>query len=82
MTHAIVAVVSPVFVDDSGRRRRMLGILGTLVALGAVGYIIAAVIALAVQPENPLADTGHGGAAEDATSSSAISIAPQSTLAR
>ncbi|MDN5916096.1 MAG: hypothetical protein L0I76_13505 [Pseudonocardia sp.] len=81
MTQA-VAVVSPVFVDDSGRRRRMLGILGCLVAIGAVGYIVSAVIALAIHPENPLADTGRGVAPQNAASSAAISVAPKSTPAR
>jgi hypothetical protein len=47
--------IRPVFVDDAGRRRRLLTGFGYLAALACVGYIVVVGISLTAGPTGPLA---------------------------
>ncbi len=47
--------IQPVFVDDAGRRRRMITGFGYLAALACIGYIVIVGISFTAGPTGPLA---------------------------
>lgn len=51
---------APVFVDDSGARKRLLRIAGVLIALLSVGFLTVVGVALAVPPVNTSVGLGSG----------------------
>jgi hypothetical protein len=48
-------VIRPVFVDDAGRRRKLIAGCGYLAALACIGYIVTVGISLTAGPTGPLA---------------------------
>ena len=48
-------VIRPVFVDDAGRRRKLIVGCGYLAALACIGYIVTVGISLTAGPTGPLA---------------------------
>jgi hypothetical protein len=51
---------APVFVDDSGARKRLLRVAGVLIALLSVGFLTVVGVALAVSPVNTSVGLGSG----------------------
>jgi hypothetical protein len=70
--------IRPVFVDDAGRRRRLITGFGYLAALACVGYIVIVGISLTAGPTGPLAampDPKPPNLVEELVAPSAVPVA-------